>query len=239
MNNNTGTIAMGNADAYPSIPATVITTMLGKWLQEDESNTTLRPRLRARARVGDEDDARDRCSRHRTKDHTSIFSAARACTLSSFDLPRAETWEGARPRTQLLDVPHGIALRVERTLHDHGFGGEESAAQMSNNTAITSTLPGNLRQCGPDYAVAKAMLRPQSCPLGNHMWTESIAFTGSSIAAAVGRNPVLDVMHEDVPKMWTRGLQVDQNRTLCIAAYYVVSLYSIAHIGIAAGSRMR
>lgn len=54
-------------------------------------------------------------------------SSTRTIVDSKMQIEQPELWEGARPKTHILDINHGLTLAVERSLDDHGRGGPCSA----------------------------------------------------------------------------------------------------------------
>ena len=153
--------------------------------------------------------------------------------LDSVFLPLQDVWEGAQPRTQVLDIAAGLSALIEKDLD------LESAAAISQCDVrqhydsirilkITRWLVDN--GCGPEIAIAA--LRHQLLPrlmlrvgaAASPVVNRTIGgLTGSRVAGQLGRVPVQTSLRVALPFLRLHAFHVSTVRLT--AASYVDNLY--------------
>ena len=134
-----------------------------------------------------------------------IILAARLRRFLDGALPQsAAVWEGARPKTQMLDITHGLSLVVEKAI-DEGSAGALSqcdAATYYDCLDVVDCLKWMVRH-GLDIATAAAAAKSQLLPRLCIKCGDAVvqvhrracgALTGSRVAGQCGRVPIVTSM---------------------------------------------
>ena len=146
--------------------------------------------------------------------------AARLQRFLDVHLPRhPAVWEGARPRTQMLDISHGLSLVVEKAV-DLGSRGALSQCDVLSyydSVDVVDTLRWMVAR-GLDLPTAAAAARSQLLPRLVLKCGEAVvempprsrgALTGSRVAGQCGRVPVVCSLVAACRDARVRGWQMD------------------------------
>ena len=121
----------------------------------------------------------------------------------------ADIFEGARPRTQNLDIIAGFALTIEKSLDlkSNCAIAQQDVMQHYDTLQLTSIYRW-LRAKGCNAAIAGASLRHQLLPAlkvtvrghVDYVYNRCIgALTGSRVAGQLGRVPIQETLHVSLP----------------------------------------
>ena len=144
-------------------------------------------------------------------------------------------FEGAVKYTQPLDIAHGLAQAIERGLDNRSHVGIAQADIRSYYDSLNvPALAWWLHEEGMAIAWASAIARLQLAPtlylrVGHEKACIDTrahgSLTGSRVAGALGRIPVLHVLNQRAPLWEACGFQADSVLTV---ATYVDNMYSIS-----------
>ena len=137
-------------------------------------------------------------------------------------------FEGAVKYTQPLDIAHGLALAIERGLDDRShLAIAQADIRQYYDSLDVPALAWWLHLEGLNIAWTSAIVRLQMVPAINLRTGEETAcvtLTGSRVAGALGRIPVLQVLEQRAPLWEAVGYQTDSALTV---ATFVDNLYAV------------
>ena len=146
-------------------------------------------------------------------------------------------FEGAVAHTQPLDIAHGLSLAIEKGLDDHSqLGIAQADVQQYYDSLNVVQLALWLHHEGMAAPWAAAIVRLQMLPVIYVTAGECRAavgvrsagsLTGSRVAGALGRIPLLSVANARSAHWERLGYKI--NGAALTVAFYVDNMYSLAH----------
>ena len=143
----------------------------------------------------------------------------------------SKTWlhEGARPSTQAMDIAHAISLTIEKGLDMHSACAVSTCdIQAYYDTVPVIRVASFLESRGVPAGLCAAAVRHQLLPpvaisIGDFAadvdGRTSGSITGSRIAGALARVPVLATLESLDTFLKARGIVLNEGSTLCIMTY--------------------
>ena len=158
----------------------------------------------------------------------AVLSLKLEAFLQSKFTPSKLTWEGGRPKTQLMDIVSGLSLYVEKALDFHSSGAiAQEDIKQHYDTIHCVRIFRWLVENGCEISLAAACLRHQLLPpivLSVRGATSTIrnrclgGLTGSRVAGQLGRVPVQATIQSILPSL-TKLAWSQQDVTLVVTSY--------------------